>query len=158
MKFAAVALSLFTSLSLASPLFSRDCPSIPSTADDNILRQLYQISTARGVSEKVLLATFETCWIESHCNNLPCGDQDSIGVFQQRPSQGWGSYDEIMNVDYSTGKFLELCIPTAEQNPDLSAGTIAQLVQRSEFPDRYNEAEGIARGLIDRARELAGGA
>ncbi|TFK97769.1 hypothetical protein BDV98DRAFT_480173, partial [Pterulicium gracile] len=135
----------------------RDCPSIPSTADDNILRQIYQICTSRGVSDTVLLATFETCWIESHCHNLPCGDQDSIGVFQQRPSQGWGSYDQIMNVDYSTGKFLELCIPTAAQNPHLSAGTIAQMVQRSEYPDRYNEAEGIARGLIDRARQLAGG-
>jgi hypothetical protein len=33
-----------------------------------------------------------------------CGDQDSIGVFQQRPSQGWGTYDQIMDVTYSTGK------------------------------------------------------
>jgi hypothetical protein len=33
-----------------------------------------------------------------------CGDQDSIGVFQQRPSQGWGSYAQIMDVNYSTGK------------------------------------------------------
>ncbi|TFK97143.1 hypothetical protein BDV98DRAFT_476878, partial [Pterulicium gracile] len=125
-------------------------------ANDGILVQVYQASVARGVSDKVLLATFETCWVESHCNNLPCGDQDSIGVFQQRPSQGWGTYDQIMNVNYSTNKFLDLCIPTAAQNPGLSAGTIAQLVQRSEFPDRYNQNEGKANQLIARARQLAG--
>lgn len=83
----------------------------------------------------------------------------------------------VMKVDCSTGKFPELwhiplpslfllirffaslarSIPTAAQNPHLSAGTIAQLVQRSECPDGCNEAERITRGLIDRARKLAGG-
>jgi len=35
-------------------------------------------------------------------NNLDCGDQDSVGVFQQRPSKGWGTVAQIMNVRYST--------------------------------------------------------
>ncbi|TFK97172.1 hypothetical protein BDV98DRAFT_596955 [Pterulicium gracile] len=163
MKAIAVALAFFTSLtiagpvSLASSLYERDCPSIPSEADDNILRQVFQITRNRGVSDKVLLATFETCWVESHCHNLPCGDQDSIGVFQQRPSQGWGSYNQIMDVNYSTNKFLDYAIPTAAQNPNAAAGTIAQMVQRSEYPDRYNQSEGKARQLIDRARQLVGG-
>lgn len=48
-------------------------------------------------------------------------------------------------------------IPTAAQNPNAAAGTIAQMVQRSEYPDRYNQSEGKARQLIDRARQLVGG-
>ncbi|TFK96989.1 hypothetical protein BDV98DRAFT_585961 [Pterulicium gracile] len=161
MKSISIAVAFFTSLvvasPLAAPLVARDCPSIPSEADDNVLKQVYNIARNRGVSDKVMLATFETAWVESHVHNLPCGDQDSIGVFQQRPSMGWGSWDQIMNVDYSTNKFLEFAIPTAAQNPNLSAGTISQMVQRSEFPYRYDENEGKARQLIERARQLTGG-
>ncbi|TFL00782.1 hypothetical protein BDV98DRAFT_583238 [Pterulicium gracile] len=57
------------------------------------------------MSNKVLLATFKTCWGKSHCHNLPCGDQDSISVFKQHPLQGRGSYNQIMVVNYSTNKY-----------------------------------------------------
>ncbi|QRV76176.1 carbohydrate-binding domain protein [Ceratobasidium sp. AG-Ba] len=139
MKFLALAAAFISLLevSYAAPAIkARDCPSIPSSADPSIRDQVYRITQSRGVTAKVLLATFETAWIESHVNNLPCGDQDSIGVFQQRPSQGWGSYDQIMNVDYSTNKFLDQAIPNDANNPGYTAGQLAQSVQRSEFPDR----------------------
>jgi hypothetical protein len=128
-----------------------NCPSIPSTADDNILRILRDIGNQRGVDDRVRLAEFETAWVESHANNLPCGDQDSIGVFQQRPSQGWGTYDQIMDPYYSTNKFLDYAIPTAADNPWMTAGQVAQAVQRSEFPDRYDQSQGIAQDLIARS-------
>jgi hypothetical protein len=128
-----------------------NCPSIPSTADDNILRILRDIGNQRGVNDRVRLAEFETAWVESHANNLPCGDQDSIGVFQQRPSQGWGTYDQIMDPYYATNKFLDYAIPNAANNPGWTAGQVSQSVQRSEFPDRYDQAQGIAQDLINRS-------
>ncbi|WP_344312145.1 hypothetical protein [Fodinicola feengrottensis] len=128
-----------------------DCSSIPSTADDNILRILRDVGNQRGVDDRVRLAEFETAWVESHANNLPCGDQDSIGVFQQRPSQGWGTYDQIMDPYYATNKFLDYAIPTAADNTWMTAGQVAQAVQRSEYPDRYDEAQGIAQDMINRS-------
>ncbi|QRV90988.1 carbohydrate-binding domain protein [Ceratobasidium sp. AG-Ba] len=160
MKFLALAAAFISLLevSYAAPAIkARDCPSIPSSADPSIRDQVYRITQSRGVTAKVLLATFETAWIESHVNNLPCGDQDSIGVFQQRPSQGWGSYDQIMNVDYSTNKFLDQAIPNDANNPGYTAGQLAQSVQRSEFPDRYDQAQSTAQNLINEARASVGG-
>ncbi|CAE6460205.1 unnamed protein product [Rhizoctonia solani] len=145
-------------LSFAAPAVkARDCQTIPSSADPAIRDQVYRITQSRGVTAKVLLSTFETAWIESHVNNLPCGDQDSIGVFQQRPSQGWGSYDQIMNVDYSTNKFLDQAIVNDRNFPGYTAGQLAQSVQRSEFPDRYDQAESTARTLIAQAQSSVGG-
>lgn len=99
-----------------------------------------------------MLATFETAWIESHANNLPCGDKDSLGVFQQRPSQGWGTREQILNITYSTNKFLDGAIPAYTAFPRYSAGKIAQSVQYSEFPTRYDAAAGTALALIARAQ------
>ncbi|KZV96544.1 hypothetical protein EXIGLDRAFT_833519 [Exidia glandulosa HHB12029] len=144
-----IALALF-GVAIASPLphAKRECDSIPSQADPSVLAQVYSICQQRGCNDRVLLATFETLWIETHGNNLPCGDQDSLGVFQQRPSQGWGSPAQLMDVTYSTNAYLDLCIPTEAANPDTAPGVIAQTVQRSDYPDRYQQVEGVARGLI----------
>ncbi|KAG9126951.1 hypothetical protein FRC07_001284 [Ceratobasidium sp. 392] len=161
MKFFALAVAAFLPLlevSQAAPtIAARDCSVIPSTANAAVRDQVYRITQSRAVTAKVLLATFETAWIESHVNNLNCGDQDSIGVFQQRPSQGWGTYDQIMNVDYSTGKFLDQAIVNDRNNPGYTAGQLAQSVQRSEFPDRYDQAQSIAQDLINQARASVGG-
>ncbi|KAG8795408.1 hypothetical protein FRC12_014892 [Ceratobasidium sp. 428] len=105
MKFLALVVAAFLSIlqvSQAAPtmMVARNCPSIPSTVDTAVRDHVYRITQSRHVTAKVLLATFETAWVESHVNNLNCGDQDSIGVFQQRPSQGWGTHDQIMKVDY----------------------------------------------------------
>ncbi|KAB5590301.1 hypothetical protein CTheo_6263 [Ceratobasidium theobromae] len=150
-------LSLFQATLAAPAVKARDCASIPSTADPAVRDQVYRVTQSRGVTAKVLLATFETAWIESHVNDLPCGDQDSIGVFQQRPSQGWGTYDQIMDVEYSTGKFLDQAIINDVNNPGYTAGQLAQSVQRSEYPDRYQEAESIAQDLINQAIASVGG-
>ncbi|CAE7074590.1 unnamed protein product [Rhizoctonia solani] len=152
-----VALSLLQGSFAAPAIKARDCQTIPSTADPAVRDQVYRITQSRGVTAKVLLSTFETAWIESHVNNLPCGDQDSIGVFQQRPSQGWGSYDQIMNVDYSTGKYLDQAIVNDRNNPGYTAGQLAQSVQRSEYPDRYDQAQSMAQQLINQAIASVGG-
>ncbi|RAO29655.1 hypothetical protein PSN13_04853 [Micromonospora saelicesensis] len=130
------------------------CSSIPSSADDAVLTTVYRVATGLSANERVLLAGFEAGWVESRMNNLPCGDSDSLGVFQQRPSQGWGTPAQILNVSYAANSFFVRAIPLAAANPGWSAGQVAQGVQRSAFPDRYDAAQATAQALIARAREL----
>lgn len=141
----------------AAPLPAEVSCAVPAKADDNVLIKVEQALNAKKASAKVRLATYETAWVESHANNLNCGDRDSLGVFQQRPSQGWGTAEQIRDVTYATNKFLEQAIPKAASNPSWSAGRIAQAVQRSAFPDRYDEAESKARELEQRAKSLVDG-
>jgi hypothetical protein len=127
------------------------CP-LPSTADDDVLAIVYDVASSLHVSAKVLLSGFEAGWVESHMNNLPCGDADSLGVFQQRTSQGWGTPEQIGNVRYAANAFFSRAIVT--DSPSLTPGQLAQAVQRSAYPDRYDAAQQTAESLITRARTL----
>jgi len=125
-----------------------DCDSIPPDRDIAVTQTVHRIGVDMGASEKAMLAGFEAGWVESHMNNLPCGDQDSLGVFQQRPSQGWGTPEQIMNVEYASTKFFEQAIHNDPLNPDFTAGQLAQSVQRSCCPERYDQSEGKAREML----------
>src|SRR5690349_12867085 len=103
-----------------------------------------------------MLAGFEAGLVESNMNNLPCGDRDSLGVFQQRPSQGWGTAAQIMDVAFASNSFFTRAINVAANHPGRSAGQVAQGVQISAYPDRYDAAAGAASSLIAQARRLQG--
>jgi len=125
---------------------------VPPNHDPAIIRQIYDIAQSRGVTAKVLLATFEAGWVESHMQNLNCGDRDSLGVFQQRPSQGWCTPASLcLDVNHATNRFLDQAIPNDRNNPGYTAGRLAQSVQRSAYPDRYDQAEAKARAMIAEA-------
>ena len=85
---------------------------------------------------KVRLSAFEAAIVESGVHNLNYGDRDSLGVFQQRPSQGWGTPAQVTNVDYAATQFITRAI---RANGGQSAGQLAQDVQRSAFPERYDQ-------------------
>ncbi|WP_226598611.1 LGFP repeat-containing protein [Streptomyces violascens] len=122
---------------------------IPAERDIAVTRKVYEVGQRRGVSDKVMLAGFETGWVESRMNNLNCGDRDSLGVFQQRPSQGWCNPDQCLDVDYAANKFFEVA---QQMEPNWNtAGELAQAVQRSAYPERYPQAEGYARELMGEA-------
>ena len=95
---------------------------------------------------------------ESRLQNLPhlgeANDHDSIGVFQQRPSQGWGTPEQLADPAYQARKFYEklLTIPGWENLPLTVA---AQRVQVSAFPDAYAKHEPLATKVVD---ALTGGA
>jgi murein DD-endopeptidase MepM/ murein hydrolase activator NlpD len=73
---------------------------------------------------------------ESGLRNLPGGDRDSVGLFQQRPSQGWGSPQQLQDPAYAAGKFYDkLVIITGWQQMPLAEA--AQAVQVSAYPDAY---------------------
>ncbi|MEV4685894.1 FG-GAP repeat domain-containing protein [Streptomyces kurssanovii] len=103
-----------------------------------------------------MLAAFEAGWVESHMNNLACGDKDSIGVFQQRPSYGWGTVEQIMDPWYAATQFITRAIDSDRANPGFTAGQLAQSVQRSAYPYRYDEAEPKARALLAEAERMSG--
>ncbi|MFD3918502.1 peptidoglycan-binding protein [Streptomyces sp. NPDC058595] len=129
---------------------------VPSGADPEVLKAVYRKAVELGVDDRVLLAGFEAGVVESNMNNLDCGDRDSLGVFQQRPSQGWGTPEQIMDVAHASNSFFTRAINVARAHPDYSAGQVAQAVQISAYPDRYDAAEPTARALIEQARDLVG--
>jgi murein DD-endopeptidase MepM/ murein hydrolase activator NlpD len=95
---------------------------------------------------------------ESSLRNLPHlgadNDHDSLGLFQQRPSHGWGTPEQIMDPTYASTAFYErlLQVQGWEQLPLTVA---AQTVQRSAHPDAYAKHEPLAVAVVN---EAAGGA
>jgi cell wall-associated NlpC family hydrolase len=91
---------------------------------------------------------------ESGLNNLNHGDRDSLGLFQERPSQGWGSPAQIMDPTYSATQFYQhlLAIPGWQQ---FSVNDAAQAVERSGFPDAYAQHEQAARDVVNAVQGVA---
>lgn len=121
---------------------------VPQGRALDVTRTVHQVGVARGVSEKVMLAGFEAGWVESRMNSLDCGDSDSVGVFQQRPSQGWGTVAELTDVAYAAGAFFDEAERVEGDLAGSTPGQLAQAVQRSAYPDRYDEAEAVALELL----------
>ena len=101
-------------------------------------------------------ATFETCMQETRCHNLNCGDQDSLGAFQQRPSMGWGSPEQLQDVTYATNAFLAQAIPLGAASPGATPDAIAQGVQRAELGNLYAQHLDTANRLIQQAADATG--
>ncbi|SDL47666.1 hypothetical protein SAMN04488074_111110 [Lentzea albidocapillata subsp. violacea] len=122
---------------------------VPGVHDADVIRAVHAVGLSLRVSDKVMLAGFEAGWVESHMNNLSCGDRDSLGVFQQRPSMGWGTPEQIMDVSYAARRFFEYAVRV--DRPELSAGLLADAVQRSCCPERYDQAQSRAGSMLRQA-------
>ncbi|GAA3669049.1 hypothetical protein GCM10022267_64700 [Lentzea roselyniae] len=122
---------------------------VPASHDPEVIRTVLEAGSSLRVSDKVLLAGFEAGWVESHMNNLACGDRDSLGVFQQRPSMGWGTPEQIMDVTYAARRFFEYAVKV--DRPDLTPGLLADAVQRSCCPERYDQALPRAESMLRQA-------
>ena len=98
------------------------------------------VAVSRGLPERASTIALATAMQESKLRNLGGGDRDSIGLFQQRPSQGWGSAAQIADPVYATDKFLDrlVAVPGYAQLPLTVA---AQDVQHSGYPDAYAQHE-----------------
>ena len=85
---------------------------------------------------------------ESKLENLAYGDLDSVGLFQQRPSQGWGAPSQLMVPRYAAAAFYHALV----QVPGWAAmavGDAAQQVQRSAAPSAYAPWEQEGRALAE---------
>lgn len=97
---------------------------------------IYRVGRSMGANNFQMRAAFSAGWVESRFRNLNYGDRDSLGVFQQRPSQGWGTPAQVTNPEYAAGKFFEEAMRVSQTG---TPGQLAQRVQRSAYPLRYDE-------------------
>jgi hypothetical protein len=104
------------------------------------------ISVRRGLPARAASIALATAYQESDLFNIEHGDRDSVGLFQQRPSQGWGSVDEILDPVYSTNAFYDALVEI-DGYESMEITVAAQAVQRSGFPDAYADHEADARAI-----------
>ena len=106
---------------------------------------------SQGAPTKVRKSLLEAMAVESGYRNLNYGDRDSQGLLQQRPSQGWGPAGHPKQ---DIRQYLNHAMSVYNGGFRGSAGDLAQAVQRSAFPDRYDEHRREANRLL---RGAAGG-
>jgi hypothetical protein len=103
-------------------------------------------SVRRGMPARAASIALATAYQESQLYNLESGDRDSLGLFQQRPSQGWGSREQILDPSYATTAFYD-ALQKVDGYQTMPITEAAQKVQRSGFPEAYADHEGDARVL-----------
>jgi murein DD-endopeptidase MepM/ murein hydrolase activator NlpD len=113
-------------------------------ADPGVLRSLLSAANRLGASPKERKALLEAGLVESGLRNLNYGDRDSLGVLQERTSIYGRSH--ALNPTASAERFLRQA--RGANRPGISAGQLAQAVQRSAFPGRYDEVGAKAAALL----------
>jgi len=137
----------------ARPRSSMDAGSLSDEQRGNAA-VIISVAKEMGAPPRAWLVALATAMQESTLRNLNYGDRDSLGLFQQRPSQGWGSPAQVTDPYHSTTIFLErlMAIPGWDALPVTVA---AQLVQRSAFPSAYAKWEGLAAQLVQLLSDVA---
>ena len=97
---------------------------------------IYQASQQLKLPQYAAVIAVATAIQESDLYNLDYGDRDSLGLFQQRPSRGWGTPAEIMDPVYSSTKFYEALVKVQNWQT-IPLTEAAQDVQESAYPDAY---------------------
>lgn len=116
----------------------------PEQTDNAALIAL--VAVRRGLPARAATIGLATALQESGLVNVDHGDRDSIGLFQQRPSQGWGTVEQILDPVYSTNTFYDHLVDVPGYT-ELPVTEAAQTVQRSGFPDAYAKHEPRARAF-----------
>ncbi|WP_344151814.1 hypothetical protein [Kribbella yunnanensis] len=104
------------------------------------------VAVRRGLPGRAVTIALATAYQESGLRNLKHGDRDSLGLFQQRPSQGWGTTKQVQDPHYASGKFYDALVKIKNYQK-LPITVAADRVQRSAFPNAYADHEGDARVL-----------
>jgi hypothetical protein len=97
-------------------------------------RIIIGLASSRGLSVRDAKVALMVSLQESRLYNLPYGSADSLGLFQQRPSQGWGTPAQIMDPIYSTNKFYDALIGVANRD-QMSLLAVAVSVQHPNYAD-----------------------
>jgi len=156
--FSLLCLSIFAAIAGPSltppPSQSNACPTSTyaldsadiSASQEQVIQTIIGVGKALGIPQEGWIVALATGLQESSLTDLTYGDRDSLGVFQQRPSAGWGTPTQILNVAYAAEAFFGgqpeggtnnsglLEVPNWESLPVTVA---AQDVQHSAFPDAY---------------------
>ncbi|MFD6568225.1 hypothetical protein [Micromonospora profundi] len=142
---------------LRLPLAGRTCT---VQADGRVVLDADQMANAatiaaigaqRGMPERAVVVALATAYQESGLRNLADGDRDSVGLFQQRPSQGWGTPAQIRDQRYAANRFYA-ALKKVRGWEEMRVTDAAQRVQRSAFPEAYqkwaDESEVLSKALL----------
>ncbi|MFI9643816.1 hypothetical protein ACIG87_27835 [Micromonospora sp. NPDC051925] len=145
---------------LRLPIASRTCT---VQADGTVKLDADQMANAatiaaigmqRQMPERAVVVALATAYQESGLRNLAHGDRDSLGLFQQRPSQGWGTADQIRDERYAANRFYK-ALKKVRGWERMEVTDAAQAVQRSAYPKAYqkwaDESQVLARALLGEA-------
>jgi hypothetical protein len=110
------------------------------------------LALKRGLPARAATIANATAIVESKLRNLKFGDLDSLGLFQQRPSQGWGTEAQILDPVHATNAFYDALIKINGYQ-SMAITQVAQQVQHSAYPQAYADHEEEGRIL---ASTLAG--
>lgn len=116
------------------------------------------VATERGMPGRATLVALMTALQESRLDNIAYGHADSVGLFQQRPSVGWGTVQQILDPKYAAEAFFGGVQPPSPPGlvdidgwPSMSYTEAAQAVQVSAFPNAYARHERTARAVAAEA-------
>lgn len=103
----------------------------------------------RGLPLYTAVIALSTAMQESSLHNLTDAvDYDSLGLFQQRPSAGWGDPDQLTDPAYATGAFLDALLSRVPDYAAVPLWQAAQRTQASAFPERYAQWEDQATEMV----------
>jgi hypothetical protein len=112
------------------------------------------VGIKRSMPEQAIVIALAAAMQESHLENLSGGDRDSVGLFQQRPSQGWGTPENLSDPRYAAGMFYQ-ALNRIKDWQSMRVTEAAQRVQRSAYPEAYEQWAGhaavVAEALVGRA-------
>lgn len=124
--------------------------SVPGLADpaEQIpnAKTIQATGVAMNIPARGQIMALATALQESGLRNLTYGDRDSLGLFQQRPSQGWGTANEILDPVHASTMFYE-ALEKVSGWQSLSVTQAAQAVQKSGFLEAYAKWEPLATAL-----------
>lgn len=100
----------------------------------------------RGLPARASSIAIATGFQESKLHNIDYGDRDSVGLFQQRPSQGWGTAEQLTDPHYAIGAFFDALVEV-EGYRQMEITKAAQAVQRSAYGGAYAKHEAYSRAL-----------
>jgi hypothetical protein len=146
-----VGLGLYIAFQHVTPLFrGSNCTAAGggqeislATGQAGIAATIAGVAQRDALPARAVTVAYAAALQESKLQNLPYGDRDSVGVFQQRPSQGWGKRSELENPVYATSKFFGALtkVPGYQRMPIYQA---AQAVQHSADGFAYERFQQLA--------------
>lgn len=132
-----------------------DGQSLSATQAENA-RLIYDTAAGRRLPRRAAVIGIATAMQESRLRNVPYGTEDSLGLFQQRPSRGWGRPGQVMTPLYAATAFYDRLVRVPGWQ-SLPLTVAAQDVQRSAYPNAYARWEPLADSLADAFGDCASG-
>ncbi|GAA3474019.1 hypothetical protein GCM10018965_085720 [Nonomuraea roseola] len=150
----AIAVGVYVLLNKADPLVDAEGCVVKTPKGEldldieqaRIAATIAAVGERRRLPEQAIVIAYATAIQESKMYNVSYGDRDSLGVFQQRPSQGWGKKKQIMDPVYSANRFFAALVKVKNYQK-LPVAEAAQAVQRSAAGYAYGPHENNARIL-----------